>query len=136
VISKKRWKINGYQLGVKYYNALDKGFVSAECGHVYSEPITNYGHNNQNIITVAILENLEACKIPPRKVLLMQKNSRCSRVDFDTVDNQFNYGGNIYKDYDLQRHRCNRGQGNKTTVLIADLQAGYVVNPATNFKFW
>jgi hypothetical protein len=26
------------------------------------------------------------------------------------------------------------GQGNKTTILIADLQAGYLVNPATNLK--
>jgi hypothetical protein len=24
------------------------------------------------------------------------------------------------------------GQGNKTTIVIADLQAGYLVNPATN----
>jgi hypothetical protein len=26
------------------------------------------------------------------------------------------------------------GQGNKTTIVIADLQAGYLVNPATNLK--
>jgi hypothetical protein len=24
-------------------------------------------------------------------------------LDFDTTDDQFNYGGNIYKDYDLKR---------------------------------
>jgi hypothetical protein len=24
-------------------------------------------------------------------------------LDFDTTDDQFNYGGNIYKDYDLKQ---------------------------------
>jgi hypothetical protein len=34
-------------------------------------------------------------------ILLMQKITAGTRgLDFDTVDNRFNYGGNIYKDYD------------------------------------
>jgi hypothetical protein len=28
------------------------------------------------------------------------------------------------------------GQGNKTTILIADLQAGYLLNPSTNMKIF
>jgi hypothetical protein len=32
------------------------------------------------------------------------------------------------------QRRLHVGQGNKTTILIADLQAGYLVNPATNLK--
>jgi len=28
------------------------------------------------------------------------------------------------------------GQGNKTTIMIADVQAGYLVNPATNLKLF
>jgi hypothetical protein len=36
-------------------------------------------------------------------ILLMQNYCRYSSLDFDTVDNRFNYGGNIYKDYDENR---------------------------------
>jgi hypothetical protein len=38
------------------------------------------------------------------------------RLDFDTVDNRFNYGGNIYKDYDENRPliACKSSTGNKT----------------------
>jgi hypothetical protein len=51
-------------------------------------------------------------------ILLMQNAG--TRLDFDTVDNRFNYGGNIYKDYDENRP-FDRGvkvaQGNKTSLL-------------------
>ena len=60
-------------------------------------------------------------------------------LDFDTATDNFNYGGNIYKDYDENRPfdtGVQIGQGNKTTIVIADLQAGYLVNPATNLKFF
>ena len=146
------WKNKyGYQLGAKYYNAfgIKDLLVQAEYNHVrpyvysHSEPITNYGHNNQNIghqwggnfrEFVAIARYHQGRYYADAKVTAGVRG-----LDFDTVDNQFNYGGNIYKDYDLQRPfdtGVTVGQGNKTTVLIADLQAGYVVNPATNLKFF
>jgi hypothetical protein len=45
----------------------------------------------------------------------------------------------MYRDYDEQRAANTGvviGQGNKTTVAIADCQAGFVVNPATNLKLF
>ena len=60
-------------------------------------------------------------------------------MDFNTPDNNFNYGSNIYLDYDINRPfdtGVSVGQGNKTTVFIADLQAGYLINPATNLKIF
>jgi hypothetical protein len=60
-------------------------------------------------------------------------------LDFDTTSDGFNYGGNIYKDYDLKRASDSGvtiGQGNKTIVFIADLQVGYLINPMTNLKFF
>jgi hypothetical protein len=60
-------------------------------------------------------------------------------LDFDSALDSFNYGGNIYKDYDLNRASDSGvkvGQGNKTTVFIADLQAGYLINPVTNLKLF
>ncbi len=59
--------------------------------------------------------------------------------DFNTPSDSFNYGGNIYKNYDDQRpfdSGVKVGQGNKTTVFIADLQAGYLINPSTNLKLF
>ncbi|MFQ3173182.1 MAG: hypothetical protein ACI8W0_000270, partial [Flavobacterium sp.] len=60
-------------------------------------------------------------------------------LDFDTAEDGFNYGGNIYKDYDEKRpfdSGVKVGQGNKTTVFIADIQGGYLINPATNLKLY
>jgi hypothetical protein len=70
-------------------------------------PITNYGHNNQSIghqwvvISKNLLLLLDTIKAG---ILLMQKLLQVLGLDFDTtVDNRFNYGGNIYKDYDENR---------------------------------
>ena len=58
-------------------------------------------------------------------------------LDFNTATDTYNYGGNIYLSYNDNRPYNNGvtiGQGNKTTIFITDLQAGYLVNPATNLK--
>jgi hypothetical protein len=83
-------------------------------------PITNYGHNNQSIghqwgvISKNLLLLLDTIKAG---ILLMKITAGTRGLDFDTVDNRFNYGGNIYKDYDENRP-FDRGvkvaQGNKT----------------------
>jgi hypothetical protein len=52
-------------------------------------------------------------------ILLMRKFSLW--FDFDTTEDGFNYGGNIYKDYDLKRpfdSGVKVGQGNKTSLLL------------------
>ena len=59
--------------------------------------------------------------------------------DFDTATNTLNFGSNIYKDYDVDRafeKGVTVGQGNKTNILIADIQAGYLVNPHSNLKLF
>ena len=59
--------------------------------------------------------------------------------DFDTTTDAFNYGSNIYKDYDENRPFDNGvtvGQGNKTNIFIADIQAGYLLNPSSNLKLF
>jgi hypothetical protein len=60
-------------------------------------------------------------------------------LDFDTAQDSFNYGGNIYKSYDEKRpydKGVKVGQGNKTNIFIADVQVGYLINPATNLKLF
>ena len=146
------WKNKfGYQLGVKYYNAfgVNNLLVQAEYNHVrpyvysHSDPITNYGHNNQNIGHQwggNFRELIAIARYRKGRFYADAKLTAGTRgLDFDTTDNQFNYGGNIYKDYDLNRpfdSGVKVGQGNKTSIVIADLQGGYLVNPATNLKIF
>lgn len=146
------WKNKfGYQLGFKYYNAfqVDNLMLQLEFNHVrpfvysHSDPITNYGSYNQNIGHQwggNFEEFLFITRYHKGRIFADVKiTSGLRGLDFDIAENSFNYGGSIYKDYDLNRSNDSGvkvGQGNKTTVLIADFQAGYVLNPVTNLKFF
>lgn len=146
------WKNKyGYQLGMKYYNAfkVDNLLLQLEYNHVrpyvysHSTPITNYGHNNQSIghqwggnfkELIAIARYHRGRYFADAKVTLGTRG-----LDFDSSEDSFNYGGNIYKQYDENRpfdSDVKVGQGNKTAVFIADLQGGYLVNSATNLKLF
>ncbi len=146
------WKNKyGYQLGVKYYNAfqVDNLLLQLEYNHVrpyvysHSVPITNYGHNNQSIghqwggnfkEFIAIARYHKGRYFADAKVTAGTRG-----LDFDTADDRNNYGGNIYKDYDENRpfdRGVKVGQGNKTSLFIADIQGGYLVNPTTNLKIY
>jgi hypothetical protein len=146
------WKNKfGYQLGVKYYNAfhVDNLLLQLEYNHVrpyvysHSNPITNYAHNNQSIghqwggnfkEFLAIARYHKGRYFGDAKITVGTRG-----LDFDTVDDNYNYGGNIYKDYDENRpfdSGVKVGQGNKTAVFIADIQGGYLINPSTNLKLF
>lgn len=146
------WKNKfGYQLGFKYYNAfhVENLLLQLEFNHVrpyvysHSDPITNYGHNNQSMghqwggnfkEFIAIARYHKGRCFADAKVTVGTRG-----LDFDTTENTYNYGGNIYKDYDLNRPfdvGVKIGQGNRTTVFIADVQGGYLINPATNLKLF
>lgn len=146
------WKNKyGYQLGLKYYNAfgVKNLLVQAEYNHVrpyvysHSDPITNYGHNNQNIGHQWGGNFREVIAIARYHIGRYYADAKLTAgtrgLDFDTTNDQFNYGGNIYKDYDVNRpfdSGVKVGQGNKSTIVIADLQGGYLINPATNLKIF
>ncbi|MEZ7497452.1 gliding motility protein RemB [Flavobacterium sp. Arc3] len=146
------WKNKyGYQLGVKYYDAfqVDNLLLQLEYNHVrpymysHSDPITNYGHNNQSMghqwggnfkEFIAIARYHKDRYFADAKITVGTRG-----LDFDTNDDGFNYGANIYKDYDEKRpfdSGVKVGQGNKTSLFIADIQGGYLVNPTTNLKIF
>lgn len=148
----KSWRNKfAYQLGAKYYNAfgIDNLLLQAEYNHVrpyvysHSDPLTNYGHNNQSLghqwggnfsEFVAIARYHKGRIFADAKMTIGKRG-----FDFDTTEDTLNYGGNIYKDYDENRAfdtNVKIGQGNKTTIFIADLQAGYLINPTTNLKLF
>jgi hypothetical protein len=66
-------------------------------------------------------------------------NTGVRGYDFDTPTNAANYGGDIYKSYEVDRPYdtgVKVGNGNRATILIGDVNLGYVVNPATNLKLF
>ncbi|MEY2693117.1 MAG: hypothetical protein RIT03_1508 [Bacteroidota bacterium] len=146
------WKNKyGYQVGFKYFNAfnIEHLLLQVEYNHVrpyvysHSDPLTNYGHTNQSLGHQwggNFKECIFIARYYKRRFFADGKLTYGLRgLDFNTADNTLNYGSNIYRDYDEQRAANTGvviGQGNKTTVLIADFQAGYLVNPATNLKLF
>jgi hypothetical protein len=146
------WKNKfGYQLGAKYFNAFKVKdlLVQLEYNHVrpyvysHSAVITNYAHNNQSIghqwggnfeEFVAIGRYHQGRYFGDAKFTIGKRG-----LDFDTAQDSFNYGGNIYKSYDEKRPYdtgVKVGQGNKTNIFIADIQGGYLINPMTNLKLF
>ncbi|WP_395042993.1 gliding motility protein RemB [Flavobacterium sp.] len=146
----KSWKNKfGYQLGAKYYNAfkINNLLLQVEYNNVrpyvyaHSEIITNYGHNNQSLghqwggnfsEFIAIARYHQGRYFGDAKITLGKRG-----LDFSNTGANSNYGSNIYRDYDEDRFSDTGviiGQGNKTNVFIADLQAGYLINPSTNLK--
>jgi hypothetical protein len=148
----KSWKNKfGYQLGVKYYNAftIKNLLVQAEYNHVrpyvyaHSNVITNYGHNNQSlghqwggnfreVVGVARYHNDRY--FADAKITVGQRG-----LDFSDSGPNSNYGGNIYRDYEddlFAETGVAIAQGNKTNIFIADVQAGYLLNPVNNMKLF
>ena len=146
------WKNKfGYQLGAKYYNAfkIDNLLLQLEYNHVrpyvysHSAVITNYGHNNQSIGHQwggNFKELVVIGRYHKGRYFADAKFTTGTRgLDFSTSGAKSNYGGNIYRDYDEERFAdtgVKAGQGNKTSIFIADVQAGYLINPATNLKLF
>jgi len=148
----KSWKNKfGYQFGFKYYNAFNVKnlLLQAEYNHVrpyvyaHSEVLTNYGHNNQSLghqwggnfkEFVGIARYNYKRYFADAKITFGRRG-----LDFTDSGANSNYGANIYRDYEEERFLDNGvviGQGNRTTIFIADLQAGYLINPATNLKLF
>ncbi|MHC0445921.1 energy transducer TonB [Flavobacterium sp. 3-218] len=148
----KSWKNKfGFQLGAKYFNAFNVKdlLVQVELNSVrpyvysHSAVVTNYGHNNQSVghqwggnfqELIAIARYHKGRWLADAKLTMGTRG-----LDFDTAEDSYNYGGNIYKSYDVNRPYdtgVKIGQGNKTSVFIADIQGGYLINPMTNLKLF
>lgn len=148
----KSWRNKfAYQLGAKYYNAfgIENLLLQAEYNRVrpyvysHSDPLTNYASVNQSLGHQwggNFSEFVAIARYHNGRIFADAKLTAGTRgFDFDTTENTLNYGGNIYKDYDENRAfdtNVKIGQGNKTTIFIADLQAGYLINPSTNLKLF
>lgn len=146
----KSWRNKfGYQLGAKYYDAfkVKNLTLQLEYNHVrpyvysHSNPLTNYAHNNLSMghqwggnfrELVAIARYFKGRYFGEAKFTYGQKG-----FDFNNGTDDFNYGGNIFLSYNDDRPRdtgVTIAQGNKTNIMIGELQVGYLVNPSSNLK--
>jgi hypothetical protein len=140
----------GYQIGAKFHNAFDienlyfQAEFNAVRPYTYSHDELNYnfGHNNQPLAHLWGANFREAIGIASyqynrwfaeAKIVLGTKG-----FDYNTTSDPYSYGGNIYRDNDGRKSDYDNSiaQGNKTNVFVGDLQLGYLVNPATNLKFF
>jgi hypothetical protein len=150
--SSSGWWANkfGYQLGAKFFNAfkVDNLYFQVEFNAVkpytYSHDELNYnfGNTNQPLAHLWGANFREAVGIArynyqrwyaETKIVFGKKG-----FDYDTVDDPYSYGGDIYRDNDDRKSDYGNsiGQGDTTNIFIGDLQVGYLVNPATNLKFF
>lgn len=140
------WKNKlGFQLGAKYYNAfkVKNLLLQAEYNQVrpytysHDELLLNYGHNNQSMAHLwgaNFREFIGIAHYNYKRWYGMAKLIYGQR-GLDKGDG-VSYGGDIFVSYDLRPtdNGISLLQGNKANVFIADIQAGYLVNPSTNLK--
>ncbi|MUU79243.1 gliding motility protein RemB [Winogradskyella endarachnes] len=147
----KSWKNKfGYQLGLKYFNAfkVNNLLLQAEYNQVrpytysHNTQILNYGHFNQPMAHLWGANFREFVLIGrynyqrwfgDAKMIIGQRG-----LDYNTDEDNFSYGGDIYRDYNDRNADTGIeiAQGNKTNSFMAELQAGYLLNPTTNLKIF
>ncbi|GAA4800151.1 energy transducer TonB [Litoribaculum gwangyangense] len=147
----KSWKNKfGYQLGVKYYNAfkVDNLLLQLEYNRIrpytysHNTIATNYGHNNQpmahlwgaNLSELILIGRYRYKRwFADAKVILGTRG-----LDFNDGTDNFSYGGDVYKNYNDRPFDVGVevGQGIQTNVFNGNLQAGYLINPASNLKIF
>jgi hypothetical protein len=145
------WKNkHGYQLGAKYYNAFNVDDLYLQFEYNQVRPYTyshntitlNYGHNNQSMAHQWGANFQEVIGITRYRYeryygslkLIYGKRG----YDFNTEQDNSYYGGDIYRS---ERQRAmdtdvRIGQGNTTNNFYAETEVGYIINPATNLKFF
>jgi len=150
--SSNGWWANksGIQIGAKYHNAfnIENLYLQAEYNairpYTYSHDELNYnfGHNNQPLAhlwgsnfkeVIGIARYSKGRWFSNAKIVLGKKG-----FDFNNSTDTFSYGGNVFRDNDdrASDYGNSIGQGNVANIFIADLQLGYLVNPATNLKLF
>ncbi|WP_298341577.1 gliding motility protein RemB [uncultured Algibacter sp.] len=147
----KSWKNKfGYQLGVKYFNAfkVDNLLLQFEYNRVrpytysHNTIVLNYAHNNQSMAHLWGANFSEAIIIGRYRYKRWFGDAKfifgTRGLDFNNGADNFSYGGDIYRSENDRPFQTGVevGQGNKVTTFNGNLQAGYLINPASNLKIF
>ncbi len=145
----KSWKNKyGYQIGIKYFNAfkVDNLMLQLEYNRIrpytysHNTIATNYGHNNQSMAHLWGANFSEAILIGRYRYKRWFADAKfifgVRGLDFNNGTDNFSYGADLYKNYNDRPFDTGVevGQGIKTKTFNGNLQAGYIVNPASNLK--
>ncbi len=140
----------GFQAGAKYYRAFGVNGLNLQLEYNRVRPYTyshntvvlNYGQSNQplahtlgaNFSEVIALARYNNGRIFSDLKVIVAKRG----FDFNTDEDTFAYGGNIYtSEYNRPADNGNElAQGNTADFLHLELNAGYILNPATNLKIY
>ncbi|MFS4483933.1 gliding motility protein RemB [Hyunsoonleella sp. 2307UL5-6] len=147
----KSWKNKyGYQLGVKYFNAfkVDNLMLQLEYNRVrpytysHNSIVLNYAHNNQPVAHLWGANFSELILIGRYRYNRWFGDARFifGTRGFDVNDgtDNFSYGGDIYRNEQDRPFDTGVtvGQGITTKTFYGNLQAGYLINPASNLKLF
>ncbi|GAA4269124.1 gliding motility protein RemB [Hyunsoonleella aestuarii] len=147
----KSWKNKyGYQLGVKYYNAFKVNNLLLQLEYNRVRPYTyshntivlNYAHNNQSMAHLWGANFSEVVLIGRYHYNRWFADARIifgtRGLDFNNGTDNFSYGGDIYRNYNERPFDTGVevAQGIKTNTFYGNLQAGYLINPASNLKIF
>ncbi|TXE06363.1 gliding motility protein RemB [Seonamhaeicola algicola] len=147
----KSWKNKyGYQIGLKYYNAFKINNLMLQFEYNRIRPYTyshntivlNYGHNNQSLAHLWGANFSELILIGRYRLNRWFADAKLifgsQGLDYNNGTDNFSYGADIYRDYNDRPFDTGVKvtQGIKTNIFYGNLQAGYVVNPASNLKLF
>jgi hypothetical protein len=145
------WKNKyGFQIGAKYYQPFGVKNLMLQLEYNRVRPYTyshntvvlNYGHNNQplahlwgaNFSEIVGIANYNYGRWFGTAKLIYGERG----FDFNTPQDSFVYGGNIYTNE--ENRPADTGiettQGNSVYTFVGDFQGGYLINPSTNLKVY
>ncbi len=139
----------GYQVGLKYFDAfhIPNLFMRAEYNTVrpytfsHHNIITNYAHNFQALAHpwgANFKEFLFETQYRKNRIYL-HNILTIGKKGFDFAGDDHPYGGDIFRyirPEDKRIDDVHTLQGNLGQILMNQLEAGYVLNPATNLKLF
>lgn len=141
---------SAYQLGVKWQNAfkVNNLMLQAEYNRVrpftysHNSVVLNYGNSNQALAHPWGANFYETTFIGRYTKDRWYGNAQFTLGErgfdiLDGVDNAF-YGGNIYRSEDdrIADNGNSLGQGNRVTFMYAQVEAGYIINPASRLQIF
>lgn len=147
----RSWKNKyGYQLGIKYFNAFKVNNLMLQLEYNRVRPYTyshntmvlNYGHTNESKAHLWGSNFSETILIGRYHYQRWFANAKLifgtKGFDYNTSSDNFSYGGDIYRNYNDRPFDTGVevGQGIKATIFNGNLQAGYLLNPASNLKIF
>jgi len=157
ITMKEMFGSNGYwankyafQIGAKYFNAFKIPNLTLQTEYNMVRPYTyshnnietNYGTYNQSLAHPWGSNFREGIFIAAYTYKRWFANTKLTMgikgFDNNSTEDSLSYGGDIYRDYSDRNanYGIKTGQGNKANIRIGELQAGYLINPATNLKLF